>query len=86
MCLRWLQPEEMTRLRSQNRKLQIDIDCTLKEIDLLQSRGTHTHTAHAHTLMHIPAQTFEVCLDLFESIDLEIAKPSSRQSLVQSDG
>ncbi|KAL4636261.1 TGF-beta-activated kinase 1 and MAP3K7-binding protein 3 [Arapaima gigas] len=32
-------PEEMTRLRGQNRQLQIDIDCTLKEIDLLQSRG-----------------------------------------------
>lgn len=32
-------PEEMTRLRSQNRQLQIDIDCTLKETDLLQSRG-----------------------------------------------
>ncbi|XP_067368665.1 TGF-beta-activated kinase 1 and MAP3K7-binding protein 3 isoform X2 [Channa argus] len=31
-------PEEMTRLRSLNRKLQIDIDCTLKEIDLLPSR------------------------------------------------
>ncbi|TRY95200.1 hypothetical protein DNTS_010012 [Danionella cerebrum] len=32
-------PEEMTRIRSQNRRLQIDIDCTLKEKDLLQSRG-----------------------------------------------
>ncbi|XP_056893816.1 TGF-beta-activated kinase 1 and MAP3K7-binding protein 3 isoform X2 [Takifugu flavidus] len=32
-------PEEMTRLRSVNRRLQIDIDCTLKETDLLQSRG-----------------------------------------------
>lgn len=32
-------PEEMTRLRTLNRKLQIDIDCTLKETDLLQSRG-----------------------------------------------
>ncbi|XP_072901739.1 TGF-beta-activated kinase 1 and MAP3K7-binding protein 3 isoform X1 [Hemitrygon akajei] len=32
-------PEEMTRFRSLNRQLQIDIDCTLKEIDLLQSRG-----------------------------------------------
>ncbi|KAM9357612.1 TGF-beta-activated kinase 1 and MAP3K7-binding protein 3 isoform 3-T3 [Symphorus nematophorus] len=31
-------PEEMTRLRSLNRQLQIDIDCTLKETDLLQSR------------------------------------------------
>ncbi|KAM8887962.1 TGF-beta-activated kinase 1 and MAP3K7-binding protein 3 isoform 1-T2 [Synchiropus picturatus] len=31
--------EEMTRLRSLNRRLQIDIDCTLKETDLLQSRG-----------------------------------------------
>ncbi|XP_072901748.1 TGF-beta-activated kinase 1 and MAP3K7-binding protein 3 isoform X7 [Hemitrygon akajei] len=34
-------PEEMTRFRSLNRQLQIDIDCTLKEIDLLQSRGFH---------------------------------------------
>ncbi|XP_062308398.1 TGF-beta-activated kinase 1 and MAP3K7-binding protein 3 [Osmerus eperlanus] len=32
-------PEEMTRLRSLNRQLKIDIDCTLKETDLLQSRG-----------------------------------------------
>lgn len=32
-------PEEMTRLRNLNRQLQIDIDCTLKETDLLQSRG-----------------------------------------------
>ncbi|XP_075630759.1 TGF-beta-activated kinase 1 and MAP3K7-binding protein 3 isoform X3 [Balearica regulorum gibbericeps] len=31
--------EEMTRLRSRNRQLQIDVDCTLKEVDLLQSRG-----------------------------------------------
>lgn len=32
-------PEEMTRLRSMNRQLQINVDCTLKEVDLLQSRG-----------------------------------------------
>lgn len=32
-------PEEITRLRTQNRQLQINIDCTLKETDLLQSRG-----------------------------------------------
>ncbi|XP_007552827.1 TGF-beta-activated kinase 1 and MAP3K7-binding protein 3 isoform X1 [Poecilia formosa] len=32
-------PEEITRLRTHNRQLQIDIDCTLKETDLLQSRG-----------------------------------------------
>ncbi|XP_070800291.1 TGF-beta-activated kinase 1 and MAP3K7-binding protein 3 isoform X2 [Pituophis catenifer annectens] len=32
-------PEEMTRLRSMNRQLQINVDCTQKEIDLLQSRG-----------------------------------------------
>ncbi|XP_029458955.1 TGF-beta-activated kinase 1 and MAP3K7-binding protein 3 isoform X2 [Rhinatrema bivittatum] len=32
-------PEEMTRLRGLNRQLQINIDCTLKEVDLLQSRG-----------------------------------------------
>lgn len=29
--------EEMTRIRTHNRQLQIDIDCTLKEKDLLQS-------------------------------------------------
>uniref|UniRef100_A0A8D0GX75 TGF-beta activated kinase 1 (MAP3K7) binding protein 3 n=1 Tax=Sphenodon punctatus TaxID=8508 RepID=A0A8D0GX75_SPHPU len=33
------EPEEMTRLRSLNRQLQINVDCTLKEVDLLQSRG-----------------------------------------------
>jgi len=32
----------MTRIRSQNRQLQIDIDCTLKETDLLQSRGKNS--------------------------------------------
>ncbi|XP_075286247.1 TGF-beta-activated kinase 1 and MAP3K7-binding protein 3 isoform X3 [Opisthocomus hoazin] len=32
-------PDEMTRLRSLNRQLQINVDCTLKEVDLLQSRG-----------------------------------------------
>ncbi|XP_023649500.1 TGF-beta-activated kinase 1 and MAP3K7-binding protein 3 [Paramormyrops kingsleyae] len=32
-------PEEMTRLRGLNRQLQIDIDCTLKETDLLKIRG-----------------------------------------------
>ncbi|KAL8190367.1 UNVERIFIED_CONTAM: TGF-beta-activated kinase 1 and MAP3K7-binding protein 3 [Gekko kuhli] len=32
-------PDEMTRLRSMNRQLQINVDCTQKEIDLLQSRG-----------------------------------------------
>lgn len=32
-------PEEMTKLRSLNRQLQINVDCTLKEVDLLQSRG-----------------------------------------------
>uniref|UniRef100_A0A5S6LZV0 Cyclin-F n=1 Tax=Xenopus tropicalis TaxID=8364 RepID=A0A5S6LZV0_XENTR len=32
-------PEEMTRLRGLNRQLQINVDCTQKEIDLLQSRG-----------------------------------------------
>ena len=41
----------MTRLRSLNRQLQIDIDCTLKETDLLQSRGIYTHT-HTHTHTH----------------------------------
>ncbi|XP_021333962.1 TGF-beta-activated kinase 1 and MAP3K7-binding protein 3 isoform X3 [Danio rerio] len=35
-------PEEMTKIRSQNRQLQIDIDCTLKETDLLQSRAKPT--------------------------------------------
>lgn len=29
----------MTRLRSMNRQLQINVDCTLKEVDVLQSRG-----------------------------------------------
>ncbi|XP_063057704.1 TGF-beta-activated kinase 1 and MAP3K7-binding protein 3 isoform X2 [Engraulis encrasicolus] len=32
-------PEEMTRLRSLNRRLQIDIDCSLKETDLLQGQS-----------------------------------------------
>ncbi|XP_027009916.1 TGF-beta-activated kinase 1 and MAP3K7-binding protein 3 isoform X3 [Tachysurus fulvidraco] len=32
-------PEDMTRVRTQNRQLQINIDCTLKETDLLQSKG-----------------------------------------------
>uniref|UniRef100_A0A8C4RX89 TGF-beta activated kinase 1 (MAP3K7) binding protein 3 n=1 Tax=Erpetoichthys calabaricus TaxID=27687 RepID=A0A8C4RX89_ERPCA len=32
-------PEDMTRQRNLNRQLQIDIDCMLKETDLLRSRG-----------------------------------------------
>ncbi|XP_032633690.1 TGF-beta-activated kinase 1 and MAP3K7-binding protein 3 isoform X2 [Chelonoidis abingdonii] len=39
MQRRLRRPEEMTRLRSLNRQLQINVDCTLKEVDLLQSRG-----------------------------------------------
>lgn len=38
-------PEEMTRIRSHNRQLQINIDCSLKEADLLQSRGKFDVTA-----------------------------------------
>uniref|UniRef100_A0A3B4XT56 TGF-beta-activated kinase 1 and MAP3K7-binding protein 3-like n=1 Tax=Seriola lalandi dorsalis TaxID=1841481 RepID=A0A3B4XT56_SERLL len=82
-------PEEMTRLRSLNRQLQIDIDCTLKETDLLQSRGIHkhTHTRHMNTQKCTFLQKPLKCSsDLFESIDLERAKPRSRQSRVQSDG
>ncbi|KAJ8008966.1 hypothetical protein DPEC_G00083900 [Dallia pectoralis] len=33
--------EEMQQLRCINRRLQIDIDCLTKEIDLLQTRGPH---------------------------------------------
>ncbi|KAK6489067.1 TGF-beta-activated kinase 1 and MAP3K7-binding protein 2-like isoform X1 [Huso huso] len=33
--------EEMQQLRCRNRKLQIDIDCLTKEIDLLQTKGPH---------------------------------------------
>uniref|UniRef100_A0A3Q4MX07 TGF-beta activated kinase 1 (MAP3K7) binding protein 3 n=1 Tax=Neolamprologus brichardi TaxID=32507 RepID=A0A3Q4MX07_NEOBR len=47
-------PEEMTRLRSQNRQLQIDIDCTLKETDLLQSRGMHTSLLAKTNMRHFP--------------------------------
>ncbi|XP_029004679.1 TGF-beta-activated kinase 1 and MAP3K7-binding protein 3 [Betta splendens] len=46
-------PEEMTRLRGMNRKLQIDIDCTLKEIDLLQSRGKFDPKAMSNFYDHI---------------------------------
>lgn len=69
-CVYCLQPEEMTRLRSQNRQLQIDIDCTLKETDLLQSRGMHT-SLHTNAFPHKP---LKCASDLFESIDLERAE------------
>lgn len=83
-----LQPEEMTVLRNQNRQLQIDIDCTLKETDLLQSRGTHSHThksskKHECTFLHKP---LKCASDLFESIDLERTKPQSRLSWAWNDG
>lgn len=60
MVMSWpflLQPEEMTRMRSLNRQLQIDIDCTLKETDLLQSRGTRAHAQpDKHNVQRHPEQ------------------------------
>ncbi|XP_028935669.1 TGF-beta-activated kinase 1 and MAP3K7-binding protein 3 [Ornithorhynchus anatinus] len=46
-------PEEMTRLRSVNRQLQINVDCTLKEVDLLQSRGNFDPKAINNFYDHI---------------------------------
>ncbi|XP_020646659.3 TGF-beta-activated kinase 1 and MAP3K7-binding protein 3 isoform X1 [Pogona vitticeps] len=46
-------PEEMTRLRSMNRQLQINVDCTQKEIDLLQSRGNFDPKATSNFYDHI---------------------------------
>ncbi|XP_051841010.1 TGF-beta-activated kinase 1 and MAP3K7-binding protein 3 [Antechinus flavipes] len=46
-------PEEMTRLRSMNRQLQINVDCTLKEVDLLQSRGNFDPKAMNNFYDHI---------------------------------
>ncbi|XP_005995020.1 TGF-beta-activated kinase 1 and MAP3K7-binding protein 3 isoform X1 [Latimeria chalumnae] len=46
-------PEEMTRLRGLNRQLQINIDCTLKETDLLQSRGNFDPKAMNNFYDHI---------------------------------
>lgn len=46
-------PEEMTRLRSTNRQLQINVDCTLKEVDLLQSRGNFDPKAINNFYDHI---------------------------------
>ncbi|MGH0117483.1 UNVERIFIED_CONTAM: hypothetical protein FKN15_078177 [Acipenser sinensis] len=46
-------PEDMTRLRSHNRQLQINIDCTLKEIDLLKSRGKFDPKAMNNFYDHI---------------------------------
>lgn len=33
-------PEDLSRLRALNRKLQVDLDCALKEVDLLESRAS----------------------------------------------
>uniref|UniRef100_A0A3Q3X4I4 Uncharacterized protein n=1 Tax=Mola mola TaxID=94237 RepID=A0A3Q3X4I4_MOLML len=65
-------PEEMTRLRSLNRQLQIDIDCTLKETDLLQSRGKFDPKAMSNFYANIqpgpvvppkPGKKSECCLE-----------------------
>ncbi|XP_063351599.1 TGF-beta-activated kinase 1 and MAP3K7-binding protein 2 isoform X2 [Pelmatolapia mariae] len=40
--------DEMKQLRSQNRSLQIDIDCLSKEIDLLQTKGPHFNPGAIH--------------------------------------
>ncbi|XP_053315936.1 TGF-beta-activated kinase 1 and MAP3K7-binding protein 2 isoform X2 [Spea bombifrons] len=40
--------EEMQKLRSCNRQLQIDIDCLTKEIDLFQARGPHFNPSAIH--------------------------------------
>ncbi|XP_029903516.1 TGF-beta-activated kinase 1 and MAP3K7-binding protein 2 isoform X2 [Myripristis murdjan] len=40
--------EEMQQLRCKNRKLQIDIDCLTKEIDLLQTKGPHFNPSAIH--------------------------------------
>uniref|UniRef100_A0A3Q0RIS5 TGF-beta activated kinase 1 (MAP3K7) binding protein 2 n=1 Tax=Amphilophus citrinellus TaxID=61819 RepID=A0A3Q0RIS5_AMPCI len=40
--------DEMKQLRSQNRSLQIDIDCLSKEIDLLQTKGPHFNPSVIH--------------------------------------
>ncbi|XP_010881187.2 TGF-beta-activated kinase 1 and MAP3K7-binding protein 2 isoform X2 [Esox lucius] len=40
--------EEMQQLRCINRRLQIDIDCLTKEIDLLQTRGPHFNPSAIH--------------------------------------
>lgn len=79
MCFPHLQPEEMTRLRSMNRQLQIDIDCTLKETDLLQSRGiqyVQAHTRayaceHTHKIGNSTHKPLKCASDLFASISEE---------------
>nr|XP_020646664.1 TGF-beta-activated kinase 1 and MAP3K7-binding protein 3 isoform X3 [Pogona vitticeps] len=53
MQRRLRRPEEMTRLRSMNRQLQINVDCTQKEIDLLQSRGNFDPKATSNFYDHI---------------------------------
>lgn len=40
--------EEMKQLRCKNRLLQIDIDCLTKEIDLLQTKGSHFNPSAIH--------------------------------------
>lgn len=74
VCFHRLQPEEMTRLRSLNRQLQIDIDCTLKETDLLQSRGMQTHT-HKCTFLQI--KLWSVSLIYFKALILKEPRPEA---------
>ncbi|XP_042189365.1 TGF-beta-activated kinase 1 and MAP3K7-binding protein 2 isoform X2 [Callorhinchus milii] len=40
--------EEMQQLRSNNRQLQINIDCITKEIDLFQAKGPHFNPSAIH--------------------------------------
>lgn len=77
VCL--FQPEEMTRLRSLNRQLQIDIDCTLKETDLLQSRGIHART---HTYTFLQTILWSVPLIYFKALILK--EPGPEADRVQS--
>lgn len=72
VCL--FQPEEMTRLRSLNRQLQIDIDCTLKETDLLQSRGIHECT---HTYTFLQTTLWSVLLIYFKALILKEPGPEA---------
>lgn len=39
-------PQDLSRLRALNRKLQGDIDCALKEVDLLESRTSGAARGH----------------------------------------
>lgn len=73
-------PEEMTRLRSMNRQLQINVDCTLKEVDLLQSRVPRIEPRTSHIQGNFDPKAMNNFYDNIEPGPVVPPKPSKKDS------